>query len=163
MSRTGTRTMIQDLYSKSWRILVCYRDLSIRNAAHFSQIRCSFKASRSSTDSESTAMRKYQFGPSVQRYRSVANRVRIKDDTVPYPSAAIDTVDHFTEWTDRGIEVEADDDGIMLNWERGKTQQVVKKGWTRSLGTLPPVLRFRFPYNYVSFIRLLVLLSLRAS
>lgn len=80
----------------------------------------------------------------------MADLDRIKDDTVPYPSAAIGTVDQFAEWSDRGIEVEADDDGIMLNWHKGKPRNVVKKGWSRSLGTLPPVLRYRFPYNYVN-------------
>jgi len=75
---------------------------------------------------------------------------RIKDDTVPYPSAAIDTVDHFTEWQDQGIEVESDSDGIMSSWRRvQELRKPVKKGWASKLGTLPPVLKYRFPYNYV--------------
>lgn len=85
----------------------------------------------------------------------------IKDDTVPYPSAAIDTVDHFTEWADQGIQVECHKDGIMQSWHRQPypdlevrksmmaRKQKQKKGWTSKLGTLPPVLRYSYPYNYV--------------
>lgn len=82
----------------------------------------------------------------------MADNHRIKDDTVPYPSSGIDTVDHFAEWDRRGTDVEADEDGIMINCQRGKSQRVDggKRGWARSLGTLPPVLRYRYPYNYVS-------------
>lgn len=78
---------------------------------------------------------------------------RIKDDTVPYPSAAIDTTDHFAEWSEHGIEVESDSDGIMVSWRRNPelvTKVEKKKGWKSRLGTLPPVLRYRYPYNYVS-------------
>jgi hypothetical protein len=79
---------------------------------------------------------------------------RIKDDTVPYPSAAIDTVDHFAEWSEHGIEVTSDSDGIMETWRRNSNpesrSQVVKRSWGRKLGTLPPVLKYRYPYNYVS-------------
>lgn len=78
---------------------------------------------------------------------------RIKDDTVPYPSAAIDTTDRFAEWSEHGIEVESDPDGIMVSW-RNNPELVAKvekkKGWKSRLGTLPPVLRYRYPYNYVS-------------
>jgi len=77
---------------------------------------------------------------------------RIKDDTVPYPSAAIDTIDHFTEWQEQGIEVESDADGIMKSWKRNdELRRPVKKGWGSKLGTLPPVLKYRYPFNYVSF------------
>jgi len=78
---------------------------------------------------------------------------RIKDDTVPYPSAAIDTTDHFVDWSEQGIEVESDSDGIMVSWRRNPelvSKVEKKKGWKSRLGTLPPVLRYRFPYNYVS-------------
>jgi hypothetical protein len=76
---------------------------------------------------------------------------RIKDDTVPYPSAAIETTDHFTEWAEIGIEVESDADGIMRSWRKnGEVKVERKKGWARKLGTLPPVLRYRYPFNYVS-------------
>jgi hypothetical protein len=77
---------------------------------------------------------------------------RIKDDTVPYPSAAIDTTDHFAEWSEQGIEVESDSDGIMVSWRKNpelRSGVERKKGWTSRLGTLPPVLRYRYPYNYV--------------
>jgi hypothetical protein len=79
---------------------------------------------------------------------------RIKDDTVPYPSAAIDTTDHFAEWSEQGIEVESDSDGIMVSWRKNpelRSGVERKKGWMSRLGTLPPVLRYRYPYNYVSF------------
>ena len=78
---------------------------------------------------------------------------RIKDDTVPYPSAAIDSTDHFAEWSEQGIEVESDSDGIMVSWRRNPelvSKVEKKKGWKSRLGTLPPVLRYRYPYNYVS-------------
>jgi hypothetical protein len=75
---------------------------------------------------------------------------RIKDDTVPYPSSAIDTIDHFTEWQEQGIEVESDSDGIMTSWARNEElRRPVKKGWGSRIGNLPPVLKYRFPYNYV--------------
>ena len=77
---------------------------------------------------------------------------RIKDDTVPYPSAAIDTKDQFAEWSEQGIEVESDSDGIMVSWRKNPelvTKVEKKKGWKSRLGTLPPVLRYRYPYNYV--------------
>lgn len=83
---------------------------------------------------------------------------RIKDDTVPYPSALIETSDHFLEWADRGIDVEVDNDEIVQSWgvdgdtsldlERRKKKK--KKSWSATLGVLPPVLRYPFPYNYVS-------------
>jgi hypothetical protein len=78
---------------------------------------------------------------------------RIKDDTVPYPSSAIDTIDHFTEWQEQGIEVTSDADGIMTSWVRNEElKRPVKKGWGSKIGNLPPVLKYRFPYNYVCFL-----------
>jgi hypothetical protein len=78
---------------------------------------------------------------------------RIKDDTVPYPSSAIDTIDHFTEWQEQGIEVESDSDGIMTSWTRNEElRRPMKKGWGSRIGNLPPVLKYRFPYNYVCFL-----------
>lgn len=75
---------------------------------------------------------------------------RIKDDTVPYPSSAIDTIDHFAEWQEHGIEVSSDSDGIMTSWARNEElRRPVKKGWGSKIGNLPPVLKYRFPYNYV--------------
>jgi hypothetical protein len=78
---------------------------------------------------------------------------RVNDHTVPYPSAAIETVDHFAEWENQGLEVEADEADIITSWSAPPpdTLEVKKKrGWGVSIGTLPPVLRYRFPFNYVS-------------
>jgi hypothetical protein len=104
----------------------------------------------------------------MTQFKEYELRSRIKDDTVPYPSAAIDTVDHFTNWADRGIIVESDEDGIIQSWRResksiSEVQKVTradkqkqkgkgKNGWMGKfqLGTLPPVLKYRYPYNCVS-------------
>ncbi|KIR57680.1 lipid particle protein [Cryptococcus bacillisporus CA1873] len=51
----------------------------------------------------------------------------INDNSVPYPTAAIETVDHFAQWQD----------------------QRLVKGLGTYIGTLPPVLRYRFPFNYL--------------
>ncbi|KAL7418562.1 hypothetical protein Q5752_007020 [Cryptotrichosporon argae] len=77
----------------------------------------------------------------------------VKDDTVPYPSAAIEPRDDFSQWAAKGLEVQLDDDGLVTGWELNvrdaATQPIRKRSWTTALGTLPPVLRFRFPYNYI--------------
>ena len=76
----------------------------------------------------------------------------IKDHTVPYPSAAIDLDDHFQDWEDRGLEVKADEVGIVQSWEVIEIQPGIKrtkKPWWRKIGPLPPALRYRFPLNYV--------------
>lgn len=95
---------------------------------------------------------------------------RIKDHTVPYPSALIETSDPFLNWEDQGVEVEANEDGIMQSWRlgakddgddddeglstgrpKGKKRARTKLNWaSRMVGNLPPVLRYRFPFNYVS-------------
>jgi hypothetical protein len=62
--------------------------------------------------------------------------VRINDHTVPYPSSA--------------IRVETDDADLITSWSAPPPEDVKvkrKKGW--ALPTLPPVLRYRFPFNYV--------------
>jgi hypothetical protein len=117
--------------------------------------------------------------------RPNTNARRTKDNTVPYPSALIETTDPFANWEDRGVEVETDENGIIQSWrlgtgdglsdqgdsaqgsgsittsddtKAGKTQGASsvkgrkKKGnWaSRMVGNLPPVLRYRFPFNYVS-------------
>ncbi|ADV24636.1 lipid particle protein [Cryptococcus gattii E566] len=51
----------------------------------------------------------------------------INDNSVPYPTAAIETIDHFAQWQD---------------------QRLIKSLGTY-IGTLPPVLRYRFPFNYL--------------
>lgn len=90
--------------------------------------------------------------PSLLSIESIL-MARIRDDTVPYPSSAIDTIDHFAEWQEQGIEVISDSDGIMTSWARNEElRRPVKKGWGSKIGNLPPVLKYRFPYNYVCFL-----------
>jgi hypothetical protein len=77
----------------------------------------------------------------------------INDHTVPYPSSAIETVDHFADWDERDLRVEADEADLIVSWSAPPPEDVKakkKKGWGISVGTLPPVLRYRFPFNYVS-------------
>lgn len=81
----------------------------------------------------------------VHIYANVVN-----DNTVPYPSAAIDSADHFVQWIERGLEVEADESGIVSDWHFPHPRQARKPRKARfHLGTLPPTLRFRWPYNWV--------------
>lgn len=90
---------------------------------------------------------------------------RINDNSVPYPTAAIETIDHFAQWQDQRLIVDYNDAGIIRSWsreqqdypvdEKEKEKQkargrVVKKRLKTYIGTLPPVLRYRFPFNYVS-------------
>lgn len=75
----------------------------------------------------------------------------INDNTTPYPTAAIETVDHFIEWKEQGIEVDADKAGIVRSWHKTEgDKKPVKKNLGAYVGTLPPVLRYSFPFNYVS-------------
>jgi hypothetical protein len=83
------------------------------------------------------------------RVQIIANGVN--DHTVPYPTASFDTVDPFTDWRQQGIEVQVDEDGVMQGWKCGTPQP--KKRWRYNVGSLPPVLRYRFPFNYVCDIR----------
>lgn len=96
---------------------------------------------------------------------------RINDNSVPYPTAAIETIDHFAQWQDQRLIVDYNDAGIIRSWsreqqdypvdekekerEKGKGKEKargrVKKSLKTYIGTLPPVLRYRFPFNYVSF------------
>ncbi|ORY27798.1 putative serine esterase-domain-containing protein [Naematelia encephala] len=73
----------------------------------------------------------------------------VNDNTVPYPSSAIEMVDHFAEWEKQGLEVDADDADIIRSWSKPSTVPTRPKTWGVSFGTLPPVLRYRFPLNYV--------------
>ncbi|KAK1926452.1 putative serine esterase-domain-containing protein [Papiliotrema laurentii] len=96
-----------------------------------------------------------------ERIQIFANGVN--DHTVPYPSAAIETVDHFAEWENQGLEVEADEADIITSWSAPPpdTLEVKKKrGWGVSIGTLPPVLRYRFPFNYMIMLLFPVMLPL---
>lgn len=102
---------------------------------------------------------------------------RINDNSVPYPTAAIETVDHFAQWQDQGLVVDCDEAGMIRSWSRGEDEEgqedddyngkakangngdgkergkgrPVKKSLGTYIGTLPPVLRYRFPFNYVSY------------
>jgi len=98
------------------------------------------------------------FFQALQRFPSIqiiANG--INDHTVPYPSAAIETVDHFAQWEIQGLQVEADESGLIQTWAKrdavddARLRQGLKKdrGWLSSIGTLPPALRYRFPVNYI--------------
>ncbi|KIR51219.1 lipid particle protein [Cryptococcus gattii Ru294] len=70
----------------------------------------------------------------------------INDNSVPYPTAAIETIDHFAQWQDQRLVVDYNEAGIIRSWsreqqdyppdkkvkEKEKGGRVVKK----SLGTL---------------------------
>ncbi|WVR04562.1 hypothetical protein IAU60_001569 [Kwoniella sp. DSM 27419] len=95
----------------------------------------------------------------------------INDHSVPYPTAAIEPVDHFAQWDERNISVEADSDGIIQSWkleedddEGDKKKRVYgqkkKSRWGSSVGTLPPVLRYRFPFNYIILLLFPIMLPL---
>ncbi|KAK8846827.1 hypothetical protein IAR55_005915 [Kwoniella newhampshirensis] len=75
--------------------------------------------------------------------------LHINDNTTPYPTAAIEIVDHFVQWEEQGIEVDADEAGVIRTCRKLKQEKkVANKKLTSYIGTLPPVLRYRFPYNY---------------
>lgn len=92
---------------------------------------------------------------------------RINDNSVPYPTAAIETVDHFAQWQDQRLIVDYNDAGIIRSWsreqqdynpdekEKEKGGRLARKGLGTYIGTLPPVLRYRFPFNYASPLPLL--------
>ncbi|EIW68769.1 hypothetical protein TREMEDRAFT_31933 [Tremella mesenterica DSM 1558] len=73
----------------------------------------------------------------------------INDHTVPYPSAAIELTDPFTSW--ETLDVTVDENGLLRSWEYGSDTKGLKRegGWRRRLGSLPPVFKFGFPYNYL--------------
>lgn len=83
----------------------------------------------------------------------------INDNSVPYPTAAIETVDHFAQWQDQRLVVDYNDAGIIRSWSREQQDYTPKakekggrlagKGLGTYIGTLPPVLRYRFPFNYL--------------
>nr|XP_031861954.1 uncharacterized protein CI109_002784 [Kwoniella shandongensis]KAA5529026.1 hypothetical protein CI109_002784 [Kwoniella shandongensis] len=85
----------------------------------------------------------------------------INDNTTPYPTAAIETVDHFLEWQEQGIEVDADEAGIIRSWSKAESdKKVVKKNLGAYVGTLPPVLRYPFPFNYIILLFFPILLPI---
>lgn len=73
----------------------------------------------------------------------------INDSTVPYPSAVIASADPFVQWVERGLEVEADDAGIVSDWHFPHPGAARKRKVGFHLGNLPPTLRFRWPYSWV--------------
>ncbi|WWC59357.1 uncharacterized protein I303_101909 [Kwoniella dejecticola CBS 10117] len=90
----------------------------------------------------------------------------INDHSVPYPTATIEPVDHFAQWEQRHISVDSDADGIIQSWsvrEDDRTEKPKngnKKGWGIKMGTLPPVLRYRFPFNYIILLLFPIMLPL---
>ncbi|OCF40927.1 lipid particle protein [Kwoniella heveanensis CBS 569] len=103
----------------------------------------------------------------------------VNDHSVPYPTAAIEPVDHFAQHEERPFSVEADEDGIIRSWRlldddedeskkkdlsatggNGKGNRSKKKGWGIKVGTLPPVLRYRFPFNYIILLLFPIMLPL---
>lgn len=81
---------------------------------------------------------------------------RVNDRAVPYPTGAIETEDHFAEWSERGLEVDIDEGNIIKSWigpSSIKTSQaqvrVKHKPVKKSFG-LGPVMGYNFPLNYVS-------------
>nr|ODN96630.1 lipid particle protein [Cryptococcus depauperatus CBS 7855] len=85
----------------------------------------------------------------------------VNDDSVPYPSAAIETLDHFAQWERQGIAVDTDSAGIIKSWSKDGTEvKYVERSWSDRFGTLPPVLRYRFPFNYLILFLFPVMLPL---
>ncbi|WVN89199.1 uncharacterized protein L203_104416 [Cryptococcus depauperatus CBS 7841] len=85
----------------------------------------------------------------------------VNDDSVPYPSAAIETLDHFAQWERQGISVDTDSAGIIKSWSKDGTEvKYVERSWSDRFGTLPPVLRYRFPFNYLILFLFPVMLPL---
>jgi hypothetical protein len=80
----------------------------------------------------------------VHIYTNVVN-----DNTVPYPSAAIASADPFVQWVERGLEVDADDAGIVADWRFPSPGAKRKRKIRFHLGSLPPTLRFRWPYSWL--------------
>ncbi|CAK9783569.1 DUF676-domain-containing protein [Cutaneotrichosporon oleaginosum] len=73
----------------------------------------------------------------------------INDNTVPFPSAAIASTDPFVQWTERGLDVDADDAGIVSHWRFPHGGAPRKRKVRFHLGSLPPTLRFRWPYSWM--------------
>ncbi|OCF58917.1 lipid particle protein [Kwoniella mangroviensis CBS 10435] len=99
----------------------------------------------------------------------------INDNSVPYPTAAIESVDHFAQWEELGISVDSDEDGIIQSWtptdngstaededdkNENKNRKKGASGFRMRLGTLPPVLRYRFPFNYIILLLFPIMLPL---
>ena len=154
LSRSGEQLYVADSYSETDQrpLLEIMADPSKPVCLGPADIRLGLPAS-SATVPTSADVRQWVSGSHSHELTS-----RIKDHTVPYPSASIDTADHFVDWEDQGLEVEADEAGIIQSWRRGDDgtasgsgkRKPRKKPWHFSVGNLPPVLRYRFPFNYVS-------------
>ncbi|WVQ74062.1 hypothetical protein IAR50_003645 [Cryptococcus sp. DSM 104548] len=99
----------------------------------------------------------------------------INDNSVPYPSASISPTDHFSQWAQTGIQVDANEAGFIRRWwvegEEAKGDQEVRKAGEKKkktkarslgdrIGVLPPVLRYRFPFNYIILLLFPIMLPL---
>ncbi|GMK58171.1 hypothetical protein CspeluHIS016_0502030 [Cutaneotrichosporon spelunceum] len=71
----------------------------------------------------------------------------VNDNTVPYPSAAIEPTDPFVQWVERGLKVTAHE-AIGSAWELPVPGAPRRKA-SFHLGNLPPTLRFRWPYSWL--------------
>ncbi|TFY61831.1 hypothetical protein EVJ58_g4271 [Rhodofomes roseus] len=110
----------------------------------------------------------YQALCKFQHLRIYANAVH--DQTVPYPTAAIEADDVFYEHMTNGIEIELDEQyaPLIKSYHLPDTPPpppIVPKPLTREWFTnvrlpLPPALQFRFPYNILIFVTLPVLMPL---
>lgn len=91
------------------------------------------------------------FHQALGRFRSIDIYANIvNDNTVPYPSAAIDTIDPFVQWAERGLNVNASESSIVKSWSFPQPLTPIRKrkfAW--KVGTLPPILRFRKPYSWL--------------
>ncbi|BEJ05703.1 hypothetical protein CcaverHIS641_0302250 [Cutaneotrichosporon cavernicola] len=91
---------------------------------------------------------KYVWHQALSRFAQVHIYANIvNDNTVPYPSAAIEPIDPFVQWVERGLEVTAHH-AIASTWKfpnPGSPRRKVRF----HLGNLPPTLRFRWPYSWV--------------
>nr|WRH23613.1 glucan 1,3-beta-glucosidase [Naematelia aurantialba] len=84
----------------------------------------------------------------------------VNDTTVPYPSSAIEVVDHFAEWETQGLMIDTDEADIIRSWSKPSDVPIKRKTWSVSIGTLPPVLRYRFPFNYIILLLFPIMLPL---
>lgn len=100
------------------------------------------------------------FHKALARFRDIhiyANLVN--DNTVPFPSAAIQMSDPFVKWKERGLQVKHDHQDLAHQWSFPQPDPLTvakpkaKQWFNWNIGTLPPTLRFREPYSTVSYPR----------
>ncbi|KAL1410001.1 hypothetical protein Q8F55_004001 [Vanrija albida] len=98
---------------------------------------------------------KQVFHKALSRFQDIhiyANLVN--DNTVPFPSAAIQMRDPFVKWKERGLQVKYDQNDIARDWTYPEPDPLTVakpkgKQWLWNLGTLPPTFRFRQPYSTI--------------